>query len=146
LLLTGAASGGPPGDNPFGLKVHHVTAAVINLTRAVDWYQKVLGFKLSQQGAHGAMQFAVLGIPGFEVALVQTPEINSASQVNENVPHWVHIVFSVADPNQMYRILKSQGAAPYTRDNDQSASLKSFLIRDSEGNEIEIVAADDSRK
>jgi catechol 2,3-dioxygenase-like lactoylglutathione lyase family enzyme len=132
-------------DNPLGLRAHHVTASVADLPRAIAWYQSILGFKLAQQGSHGDMQFAVLSIPGFDVALVKAHEkIAASTQDNADTPRWVHIVFSAPDPNRLFGELKSRGANPYTHGNDNAGPLKSFLIKDSEGNEIEIVGAEES--
>ena len=140
-LAINAAVNGQAAENPLRLKVHHVTASVLDLDRAIRWYQSVLGFNLAQQGSHGAMRFAVLSIPGFDVALVRSPgDVTSTSPTEQGAPRWVHIVFSTPDPNQLFGVLKSRGEKPYTHGGDQSGPLKSFLIRDSEGNEIEIVA------
>jgi catechol 2,3-dioxygenase-like lactoylglutathione lyase family enzyme len=134
-------------ENPLGLKAHHVTAAVLDLNRAITWYQTILGFKLAQQGSHGAMQFAVLSIPGFDVALVKTPEKTPSIPPGEQgAPRWVHIVFSAPDPNQLFNALKSRGEKPYTHGGGNSGPLTSFLIQDSEGNEIEIVAEEAAAK
>jgi catechol 2,3-dioxygenase-like lactoylglutathione lyase family enzyme len=129
-------------ENPLGLRVHHITATVVQMRRAIDWYQSVLGFKLAEQGEHGTAQFAVLRIPGFEIALLKTPEVDGSPPATFKAPRWIHIVFSVSDPNQLFHALKSRGAKPYVRGPEPTGSVKSFLIQDSEGNEIEIVAPD----
>ena len=41
-------------DNPLGLTAHHITGSVIDIDRAVDWYQRVLGCRLLEQGSHQA--------------------------------------------------------------------------------------------
>ncbi len=143
-IMTATPMSAHSADNPLGLRAHHVTASVADLPRAIAWYQTVLGFKLTQQGSHGEMQFAVLSIPGFDVALVKAHEKIAASpQENADTPRWVHIVFSAPDPNRLFSELKSRGASPYTHGNNDAAPLMSFLIKDSEGNEIEIVTAED---
>jgi catechol 2,3-dioxygenase-like lactoylglutathione lyase family enzyme len=128
-------------ENPLGLKVHHVPASVAQLPRAIDWYQSVLGFKLAEQGEHGAVQFAVLRIPGFEVALLRLPETDASSPPAANTPRWIHIVFSASDPDRLFHALKSRGAKPYFYGKEPTGPVKSFLIQDTEGNEIEIVSA-----
>ena len=111
------------------------------MQRAINWYQSVLGFALKEKGSHGEMQFAVLAIPGFEVALVRAHEKLPTVPPDPSVaPRWVHMVFSAPDPNKVFHELKKRGANPYRRGNDTSEPVKSFLLRDSEGNEIELVA------
>lgn len=130
-------------DNPLSLRAHHITAAVADLPRAIGWYQSILGFKLKDRGNHGDMQYAVLGIPGFDVALVTArgPRRSPAREEGSE-PRWIHIVFSAPDPDRLFKDLKARGANPYIRGGESGAPLKSFLIQDSEGNEIEIIAAE----
>jgi catechol 2,3-dioxygenase-like lactoylglutathione lyase family enzyme len=129
-------------ENPLGLKVHHITATVAQMPRAIEWYESVLGFQLAEQGEHGTARFAVLRIPGFEIALLKTPEVDGSPPGAFTAPHWIHIVFSVSDPNRLFHALKSRGVKPYVRGPEPTGAVKSFLIQDSEGNEIEIVGPD----
>ena len=95
---------------------------------------------MAEQGEHGPVQFAVMRIPGFEVALLKTPDVEAMAPPTINTPHWIHIVFSVSNPDQLFHALTARGAKPYVRPPQPAGSVKSFLIQDSEGNEIEIVA------
>jgi predicted enzyme related to lactoylglutathione lyase len=52
----------------------------------------------------------------------------------------MHIVFSVPDPQAAYATLKSRGADVSVRGNPPSSPITAFLVHDSEGNEIEVVA------
>jgi catechol 2,3-dioxygenase-like lactoylglutathione lyase family enzyme len=144
--MTAALAGEAPAQtpvNPLGLKAHHITASVADLDRAVRWYQEMLGFTLKERGSrqNGAFQFAELEIPGFGVALVRTGATTAtpAAPVAAGAPAWVHIVFSVPDPARTYATLKERGAKVTTRANP--GPIQTFLVHDSEGNEIEIVAA-----
>ena len=132
------------GDNPLGLKVHHITASVTDIDRATQWYREVLGFRLTDHGSrqNGAFKYAELQIPGFGVALVQTrlPAVDVPAGSNVR-PSWVHIVFSVDDPERTFRDLKQRGVDVFTRGPAGPGPVSSFLIHDSEGNEIEIVKA-----
>ena len=126
--------------NPLGLKPHHATAAAADVDRAVKWYQDVLGFTLINRGSrqNGATQFADLEVPGFGIGLIQTGRATSAAAAGAS--GWVHIVFSVPDPDRAYTLLKMRGAEVTVRPNAPPGPIKTFLIHDSEGNEIEIVA------
>ena len=141
-LMPTPVSGQAP-VNPLGLKVHHITASVTDVDRAARWYQEMLGFTLRERGSrqNGAFQFAELEIPGFGVALVQNGGGSAAAAARApGSAAWVHIVFAVTDPAQLFGLLKQRGAKVTTRATPPAA-IQSFLVDDSEGNEIEIVAA-----
>ena len=130
--------------NPLGLQARHITAGVIDIDRAVKWYQEILGFKLDQRGTrqNGNFKFAELSIPGFGVALVQmgNPSPPPAGRVVAP-PDWVHIVFTVPDPDATFKLLKSRGADVFLRPGMSTSPVREFLMHDSEGNEIEIFPA-----
>jgi len=129
-----------PPANPLGLRPHHITASVANLARATAWYQQMLGFAVRERGSHGEVQFVELSIPGFGVALVEEAGPHSPVDTTPSgAPHWLHIVFSVPHPDAAYRLLKSKGAQVSTREDAASGPVHSFLVKDSEGNEIEIL-------
>jgi catechol 2,3-dioxygenase-like lactoylglutathione lyase family enzyme len=139
-LLPGVFAAAQSPDNPLKLKAHHITASVFDLDRSILWYENTLGFSLSERGNHGPIQFAVLSIPGFDVALVKPADIEgSVPAAHGAAPSWIHMVFSVPDPDLTFKLLKSRGANPTSRDDSTGGPIKSFLIHDSEGNEIEIV-------
>ena len=136
-------------DNPLNLKVHHITASATDVDRAVKWYQDVLGFRLEQRGSrnNGAFQFAELSIPGFGLALTQQgqrPATDAAATPAAPAAagnRWIHIVFAVADPAKTLELIKARGGMPRVR-GAAGAPVTSFLINDSEGNEIEFVRFD----
>jgi hypothetical protein len=51
----------------------------------------------------------------------------------------VHVVFAVADPDGLYRRWKRDGLSVSVRGSD-AGRVDTFLLFDSEGNELEIVA------
>ncbi|MFO1265354.1 MAG: VOC family protein [Rubrivivax sp.] len=129
--------------NPLQLRVHHITAAVTDIDRAVRWYQQVLGLRLTGRGERngGAFRFAELEVPGFGVALVQLAGAQPAPAGDKPLaPDWVHIVFAVPDPQVAFDALKARGADVHTR-GPATSPITTFLLHDSEGNVIEIVAA-----
>jgi methylmalonyl-CoA/ethylmalonyl-CoA epimerase len=135
-----ASAAAQPAPDPLQLKPHHATAAVADIDRAVRWYQDVLGFKVVNRGDRpNGTRFADLEIPGFGIGLVQSPGASSPS-TNAARSGWVHIVFSVPEPARAYALLKARGADVSTRGNTPPADVTTFLVHDSEGNEIEIVA------
>jgi catechol 2,3-dioxygenase-like lactoylglutathione lyase family enzyme len=143
LLLVASTVTAGPAENPLGLKIHHVTATVQDLKRATEWYQRVLGFKPTRRENHGTLQMAVVSIPGFDVGLVQDGQSSQAA-ASVSGARWVHVVFSVQDPDRLFERLSLSGAKPYVYGGAVTHPVKSFLLKDSEGNEIEIVSAEPS--
>jgi catechol 2,3-dioxygenase-like lactoylglutathione lyase family enzyme len=139
ILLAGRLVCAQQPANPLHLQPHHITAAVKDINRAAAWYQRMLGFEIRERGKHGAMSYIELAIPGFGLALVQDPLISGKTGDQSHVARWVHIVFSVPDPNAAYHSLRSKGAILHTRDTAAGEPVHSFSVEDSEGNEIEIV-------
>jgi catechol 2,3-dioxygenase-like lactoylglutathione lyase family enzyme len=128
--------------NPPSMKFHHITARVSDIQRVTGWYQEVLGFEVRATGTalDGAMQFAHLHVPGFDVSFVQlTYPALKISPGQPVLPSWVHVVFAVADPDSLYRRWKREGLNVSVRGSD-AGRVDTFLLFDSEGNELEIVA------
>src|SRR4030095_1028420 len=125
-------------QNPLQLRPDHATAAGTDLARAVRWDQDMLGFRILNRGARpNGSRFADLEIPGYGIGLVQNP--GAPPSTTAALSGWVHIVCSVPDPARAVATLKSRGADVTTRGNPAPAQITTFLLHDSEGNEIEIV-------
>jgi len=125
--------------NPLHLRPHHVTARVWDIDRAARWYHDILGFQIGEHGQHGAVKFVELSIPGFGIALIKEPSTGPRPAApSEGVPRWLHIVFSVPHIDVTYRDLEAKGASLAAR-KSPDGHIQSFLVTDSEGNEVEIV-------
>ncbi len=125
--------------NPLELRPHHITATVRDLDRAANWYREMLGFTIRKRGKHGDITFVELDIPGFGVALIKDPSRGQdAPQTGYGEARWLHIVFSVPDPDAAYHVLETKGASLAAR-RSPDGHIQSFLITDSEGNELEII-------
>lgn len=115
------------------LRPDHATAAVLNIDRAIRWYERVLGFELKNRSelANGKMKFADLVREGYGIGLVQgLPTSHPAAA--QSAPAWLHIVFSVPDLEAARSELEGKGV-------QISVQPQSLTIKDSEGNEIELV-------
>lgn len=136
----------PAMANPLGLKAHHITARVRDIARATAWYRDVLGFTVARQGEGmaGALKFTDMRMPGFGVSLVQFAQpATDVAAGQPLLPDWVHIVFSAPDPDALYRALQTRGEHLAMHGPPPSGPVKTFLVYDSEGNEIEIVPEDE---
>ena len=130
--------------NPLGLKAHHITALVVDIDRATNWYRNVLGFEIVDQGIrdNGYLRYAELKIPGFGLGLVQTQEAAVTVPAGTVVkPSWLHMVFSVANADTIYRTLKQRGVPVSVWSKTDTKPVSSFRLADSEGNELRIVTA-----
>ena len=128
--------------NALGLKAHHITGRVRDIDSVVAWYTDILDLQLVERGEMmgGRMKYAVLALPGYSLSFVQFDEPErGASQGPAAIPHWVHPVFSVADPDATYRLLEARGVRVSTY-GPKPPVVKVFQFHDCEGNEIEIVA------
>ena len=134
----GSAVNAQSAATPLQLKPHHATAAVVDLDRAIRWYEQMLGCHVVNRGERpNGTRFADLQLPGFGIGLVQNPGQPPSTPPARS--GWIHIVFSVADPPAAYAALKARGADVLVRGNPPPAQIATFLVHDSEGNEIEIV-------
>jgi len=128
--------------NALGLKAHHITGRVRDINAVVAWYTSILDLHLVERGElmGGRMKYAVLALPGYSLSFVQIDEpARTAMQGPAQIPHWVHPVFSVADPDTTYRLLEAKGVK-LTTHGPKPPIVKVFQLYDCEGNEIEIVA------
>src|ERR1041384_7672612 len=138
LVILFSRAGAAQPANPLELKPHHATAAVADLDRAVRWYQQMLGFRVLDRGDRpNGTRFADLELSGFGIGLVQNPGSLPADAARSG---WIHIVFSVPDPAAAYATLKTRGANVSVRGNAVPTRITTFLLHNSEGNEIEVVA------
>ena len=138
VLALAAPAAAQPAQNPLQLRPDHATAAVADIDRAIKWYQDVLGFAVVNRGQRTTgVRFADLEIPGYGIGLVQNP--GAAAPPPATRSGWLHIVFAVPDPARAYAILKARGADVATRGTVAPAQITTFILHDSEGNEIEIL-------
>ena len=144
--LSAASYPFPSFGNPLGLSAHHLTMSVENVDRAVEWYRANLGFEVQQKGVLGTgdnpTPFAEMRIATFGVAFIQARAGAERAQPGKaTVPRIVHMVFGVADPQALFDLLKSRGVDVSVRPAQKTTPISMFQFHDSEGNEIEIMAA-----
>jgi catechol 2,3-dioxygenase-like lactoylglutathione lyase family enzyme len=126
----------------LGLKAHHITGRVRDIDAVVKWYTEILELKMVEQGElmGGKMKYAVLGLPGYSISFIQLDEPERVVAPGPApIPHWVHPVFSVADPDATYRLLESRGVRLSTH-GPKPPVVKVFQLFDCKGNQLEIVA------
>jgi catechol 2,3-dioxygenase-like lactoylglutathione lyase family enzyme len=128
--------------DPLELTLHHATASVSDLNRAVKWYQEKLGFKMVlRRKLDENSEIAWMTMPGNRVDLIQRNGSSKgpASKDHLTTQGWAHIVFSVADADRAYAILKARGVnLPEPVSTNATLHIKTSHFPDSEGNWLEI--------
>jgi catechol-2,3-dioxygenase len=142
LVAQASAAGTAPVDNPLQLTSDHVTLSVADIDKEAAWYHDVLGFKEYKRGGHGTNTLDChLNIPGvYRIDLFQ--QQGSARHTTPGSGFreqgYTHILFKTAinlDTVNQQLIAKN---ATVVADKDKNGSVTNILVRDPEGNEIEI--------
>jgi catechol 2,3-dioxygenase-like lactoylglutathione lyase family enzyme len=125
------------------LAVDHVAVAVPELSVAIDWYVKKLGFRLLEtrltHGEHTAMKSAVVVAGAAVVVLIQGT--SPKSQVSRFIEHFgpgvQHVAFCVQDLDVALERLASSGGSVATPLLSTPGLRQVFLTRD-EGSGVRI--------
>ena len=129
-------------QDSLGLMLHHATASVADLNRAIKWYEEKLGFKLQmRRNLNPDTEIAWMVMPGNRIDLIQRKGSVKPPVVKDHmlVQGWGHIVFAVPDADRAYAILKARGAdLPEPVSVNQTLQIKTSHFPDSEGNWLEI--------
>jgi catechol 2,3-dioxygenase-like lactoylglutathione lyase family enzyme len=128
--------------DPLDLKLHHATASVGDLNRAVKWYEEKLGFKMvMRRKLDATSEIAWMTMPGNRIDLIQRQGASKGPALKDHLmaQGWAHIVYSVADADRAYAILKARGVnLPEPVSTNQALHIKTSHFPDSEGNWLEI--------
>ena len=115
-----------------GLKGDHVTISVENLDREVAWFERELGFKPTAHVEHPDRKSVHVENGNYRIDLMK---YNGSKRTPADPIYlqqgYVHLALSVPD-------LAAAGAALKTIDPSATVSATTILVRDPEGNEIEI--------
>lgn len=128
-------------QNPLALVPDHATISVADLAKERDWYTRVLGFRQIDHIERGP-DFAIcmMGIPGYRIDLVwQRGSSRSKRAVGDFEQGWRHIVFRTTILDQDYRRLLAL-QTDVIADRNSNSAITRLLLRDPEGNEVEIFA------
>jgi len=127
---------------PLQLSLHHATASVGDLDRAVKWYQDKLGFKVALRRKLDAnSEIAWMTMPGNRIDLIARKGSAKVPDQKDHVMNqgWAHIVFAVPDADRAYAILKARGVnLPEPVSTNDTLHIKTSHFPDGEGNWLEI--------
>jgi glyoxylase I family protein len=129
-----------------GLRLNNFALAVDDLDRMVKWYVEVLGFNVEQRGRFDAVgaDYAMLGGTGFRLELVSRPGTPKLATDRTQPPGhldvlgWKAMVLETEDLAATTAALSEHGVDIVWAELPLSPAIQSTMIRDPEGNMINI--------
>lgn len=142
IFVTGAALAQQASDTPplAGLTPDHATLSVGDIQKESAWYQRVLGFKLSQSFTNeGGAPIQILTISGYRLDLVEYKGSAKATYTYSRymTQGWVHLVFDVPNIAAAYKSLQDL-KTDVTATNNAKGDVDHLIVHDPEGNEFEL--------
>lgn len=129
-------------DNPLQLITDHVTLSVANVDAEAVWYHNVLGFKEYKRGGEGTNTVDChLRIPGvYRIDLFQQKGSSRHTTPGSGFQEqgYTHIVFKTPLGLDIVNQRLAAKHATVIVDRDPNGKVSNILVRDPEGNEIEI--------
>ncbi|MFZ5959043.1 VOC family protein [Pseudomonas knackmussii] len=128
------------------LQLNNLALAVADLPRAVDWYQRVLGFAVEERGHFEpvAADFAMLVGAGIRLELVASRRA-TLREVDRTPPPrhlqvlgWKALVLQCDDLAAVGEHLRAAGVELLWEEQPLNESRSSTLLRDPEGNLINL--------
>lgn len=128
------------------LRINNLTLAVADLDGMLAWYQAVLGFALCERGRFEAVgaDYAMLSFGGLHMELISRPRGVKATVDRSPPPShldvlgWKALVLDTDDLPTVSATLAANGVELVWADLAVSADRRSTLLRDPEGNLINI--------
>lgn len=136
-----AQSGDTPPAPLSGLIVDHVTISVENLDRESEWYEKVLGFKITQRSETNPDFLArQLRIPGYRIDLIKYKGSTRPAAAHPLYLQqgWIHIAFNIVDLPAALSELRALNTDVTVGTQDPKGVPTRLVVHDPEGNEVEI--------
>ena len=137
------ASAQASADNPLQLTPHHATVAVADYEKEVDWYQRVMGFTVTQQFKLGDTgKVCHLSIPGYQLDVSwHKGSVKHAVLKGDLEQGWLHIVFKTPNIDAVYdRLVAEHADVRAGKDKDSKITMVS--VDDPEGNQLAFQPAD----
>jgi catechol 2,3-dioxygenase-like lactoylglutathione lyase family enzyme len=129
-----------------GLRVNNVALATGDLDASIAWYETVLGFTVTERGRFDAVgaDFAMIEAAGMRIELVSRPQAEHRRVDRTPAPHHLDvlgykaIVFETDDLPAATAALRQHGVELVWSDQPLNAERSSTMLRDPEGNLINI--------
>lgn len=129
-----------------GLRIDNVALATSDLNASIAWYETVLGFTVIERGRFDAVgaDFAMIEAAGVRIELVSRPYAEHQRVDRTPPPHHLDvlgykaIVFETDDLAAATATLRQHGVEFLWADQPLNAERNSTMLRDPEGNLINI--------
>ena len=124
-----------------GLVPDHATISVENVERVADWYERILGFKVTHRlNNDPGFVLEQLSIPGYRIDLVEYKGSVRPASVDPVFLRqgWIHVVFNVPDLSAALKQLQALNLA-LTVNKDANGLPTRLVLHDPESNEVEVV-------
>jgi catechol 2,3-dioxygenase-like lactoylglutathione lyase family enzyme len=123
-----------------GLVPDHAALSVENIDQELEWFQRVLGFKVfSKFVTPDHVSMVHLVIPGYRIDLIKVPGSKRPAPTDPlwMQQGWIHIVFHVDDVGAALKTLQALHVDFSVTTDDKGTPIQ-IRVHDPEGNEIEI--------
>lgn len=129
--------------NPLNLISDHATLSVADVSKEVEWYVRVLGFRQTKhEQRRPDFEQAIVEIDGYHLDLVRQAGSTRPPNLKPFFQQgYLHIVFRTSTIDAVHSRLKALGIAVNVGRSAKSQAPHLLTIYDPEGNEIEILAA-----
>ena len=130
-------------------RLHHGALAVSNLPRAMEFYERVLGFRESSRVTVPELSLEIVFIQKDDNYLElfchaqarELPEFCKDNTSDFQVVGTKHIAFEVADPHAFHKHLEAHGVAGLSEVFDNNPTYFYFFFRDPDGIPLEVISS-----
>ena len=121
------------------VKLDHVNLTVGHLEKSVNWYEKVFGFQLVQEGVYGKEQKTRWAIVAYKDSMICMHEVKGRKNFGESKQEVFHKIYHfgirVSNLKAWKKKIKLFKLKPVVVDYPYS---RSYYIEDPDGHEIEV--------
>lgn len=120
-------------------RIHHVSLLVADITRALDFYQGVLGLEVDPTRPDLGYPGAWLQVHTQQIHLLQLPNPDPLDGRPRHGGRDRHVAFRISDSEDLMSRLAAAGI-PYTL---SRSGRRALFCRDPDGNALEFIEAED---
>ena len=124
--------------------LHHLSLTVTDLARSVDWYTRLLGFRVTSEVEGPTFRRTRLTHPGATLTLTLTQHDEGPpdefQETRVGLDHLAFLVPTVADVEAFERLLEEH-AVPHSQVKRAAPDVSRIIFRDPDNIQLEVMAA-----